>query len=61
MDFNAFKDWALLGMIGGGLYLLIDILKEIKNSIVELNKQIGSVIEKQADHENRIQDLEDKL
>lgn len=60
MDFGAFKDWVLLGLLGGGMYLLIDILKEIKNSIVELNTQIAVVISKQDDHEHRINQLESK-
>lgn len=59
MDFSAFKDWALLGLLGGGLYLLIDILKDISNSIKTLNEQIAVVIKKTDDHEKRIEKLEE--
>lgn len=60
MDWLAFKDWALLGLLGGGLFLLIDILREIKNSIILLNSQIAVVIEKTNNHEMRISNLEEK-
>ncbi len=61
MDFGAFKDWALLGLIGGGLYLLLDVLKEMKNSLLSLNDKIALIIERTNNHEERLEKLEEKL
>lgn len=58
MDFSAFKDWALLALITGGLYMLVDILKDIRNSIVLLTDKVAVVIEKTNNHEIRIEHLE---
>jgi hypothetical protein len=60
MDFIAFKDWALLGLVGGGLYLLLDVLKEMKNSLIGLNEKIAVIIERTNNHEERLEKLEAK-
>jgi hypothetical protein len=58
MDFAAFKDWALLGLIAGGIWLLFDVLKKLLNSVELLNERVAVVIEKTNDHESRIEKLE---
>jgi hypothetical protein len=60
MDFAAFKDWALLGLIAGGIWLLFDVLKKLLNSVELLNERVAVVIEKTNDHELRIEKLETK-
>lgn len=56
MDFLAFKDWTLLGLLTGGVY----ILWQLKASVDQLNVQIAVVIERMNNHEKRIEKLEDK-
>jgi hypothetical protein len=61
MQFNAFIEWAFLGLVSGGIY----ILYQMKESMSSLNEKIGVLIvqHEQArkdldDHEERIRDLE---
>lgn len=54
MDFNSFKDWAFLGLLSGGVY----ILYALKNSVDQLNISIAVVIERMNNHEKRIDKLE---
>lgn len=68
MDFNTFKDQALLGLcsllvllIGFLGNMLIHILGEIKNSMIELNSKIAVIIEKTENHEKRLDKLEERL
>jgi hypothetical protein len=56
MDFAAFKDWAFLGVLTGGVY----ILWQIKTSVDELNVKIAVVINRTDSHEKRIEKLEEK-
>lgn len=55
MDFAAFKDWALLGLMTCGVYILWDL----KGSIDKLNVKIAVVIERMNNHEKRIDKLEE--
>lgn len=55
MDFLAFKDWVLLGLLSGGVY----ILWQLKDSVQQLNVQIAVVIERMNNHEKRLEKLED--
>lgn len=56
MDFNAFKDWAFLGVLSSGVY----ILWGIKSSVDELNIKIAVVVSRIDTHEKRIEKLEEK-
>lgn len=55
MDFNAFKDWAFLGLLSGGLWVLYGL----KDSVDKLNISIAVVIERMNNHEKRIDRLEE--
>lgn len=57
MDFSAFKDWIMLGLLGGGVY----ILWGLKGSIDILNIQIAVVISRVDGHEKRIGKLEGEI
>lgn len=57
MDFAAFKDWALLGLLGGGVY----ILWQLKDAVSALNIQVAVIIERTSSHEKRIENLEAKI
>jgi hypothetical protein len=54
MDFAAFKDWALLGLTSGGVY----ILWKLVGSVDALNLRVAVVFEKLSGHEKRIEKLE---
>ena len=54
MNFAEFKDWAFLGLLGGG----VTILYMLKASVDQLNIQIAIVIERMNNHEKRIDRLE---
>lgn len=61
IDFGKFVEWAFLGVVGGGVY----ILWQMKESIAHLNGKIDVILEKhnQAredidDHEARLRGLE---
>ena len=63
MDFNAFINWAFLGLLTGSVIILYGL----KNSVDKLNERMAKVIEKMDWHErmldrhdNRISDLEKK-
>lgn len=56
MDFNAFKEWAFLGMLSGGVI----ILWQMKNEMSELNTKIALIIQRTDNHEKRIEKLEEK-
>lgn len=58
MDFNAFKDWALLGILSLGLTGFAYILWELKKSVDLLNIQIAVIIQRTDGHEERIKKLE---
>lgn len=55
MDWLAFKDWVLLGLLGGGVY----ILYEMKKSVDKLNISIAVVISRMNNHEKRLDKLEE--
>ena len=55
MDFNAFKDWAFLGLLTSGLYILYGL----KESVDKLNISIAVVISRTDGHEKRIERLEE--
>ena len=55
IDFNSFKDTAMLILLSGGLY----ILRGIKESVDALNINVAVIIEKTNNHEKRIEKLED--
>ena len=57
MDFNSFKDWAFLGLLSGGVW----ILYALKGSVDQLNISIAVVIERMNNHEKRIDKLEAEL
>lgn len=62
MDFNAFKDWVLLGLLSGAVYILWqakDAMNELKDSIIELNLKMAVIIERTDSHEKRIEKLEE--
>lgn len=71
MDFNAFKDWALLALLSGGVFILWqskevgkevkDDLKELKNGVNALNTKIAVTIERMDGHEKRIEKVEDDI
>lgn len=54
MEFAAFKDWALLGMLGSSVLILFEGLK----SVQELNIKIAVICKTVEDHDKRIEDLE---
>lgn len=61
IDFNKFKDWALLGLLSGGIF----ILWQMKENVSLLNTRIEIMVETQHyanksinDHEARIRSLE---
>ena len=61
MDFNAFIEWAFLGVVTGGVY----VLWQIKGSVEKLNIKIAVLVTEHTqaketidDHESRIRDLE---
>lgn len=61
MNFNQFIEWAFLGLMSGGVF----ILWRMNISISELNSKIGVILERTDRHENqldkhdqRIRDLE---
>lgn len=63
MKFTEFKDWALLALVSGGVF----VLWTMSNGVADLNSKIAVIIEKQEsgraidlDHELRIRDLEKK-
>jgi hypothetical protein len=65
MDWKAFKDWLLIGFIGGASAVALNILGQINLNMTELNAKIAVVISKQEnvgivviDHESRIRELE---
>jgi hypothetical protein len=57
MDFNEFKEWAFLGLLSGGVY----ILYTLKQAIDDLNIKMAVIIEKTGNHERRIENLESKV
>lgn len=61
MDFIAFKDWAFLGILSGGICAGCYILWELKKSVDALNIQIAIIIERTDNHEKRIEKLEEKI
>lgn len=61
LNFDKFKEWALLGLLSGGVF----ILWQMKSSVEELNIKIAVLIKEQElskgeidDHESRIRQLE---
>lgn len=61
MQFSSFIEWAFLGLVGGGVY----ILWQMKESMNSLNTKIEVLIQQHEqarkdidDHEFRIRDLE---
>jgi hypothetical protein len=63
MSFPKFMEWAFLGLVAGGVW----ILYLMKNDISDLNFKVGIVIEQRVtdrktldDHEVRIRNLEAK-
>jgi hypothetical protein len=62
MGFNEFKDWVLLGLLSGSVYILWqakEIADKLKNGVNELNIKIAVIIERTDSHEKRIERLED--
>jgi hypothetical protein len=56
MDFVAFKDWALLGLLTCGVYIMYLVLV----SLERLNVKMAVVIERLSNHDKRIERLEKK-
>lgn len=65
MEFSGFVEWAFLGLVGGGVY----ILWQMKESLANLNTRLEVVIIEQKlttaqtnlqlnDHETRLRNLE---
>ena len=66
MDFSAFKDWVMLGLLGGLVYVIWEAknviavkLDSLDTSVKILNIQVAVVIEKTTNHEKRIEKLEE--
>lgn len=57
MQFTAFIEWAFLGLVGGGVY----ILWQMKESMSDLNAKIEILIVKHELAEIKIRDHEDRL
>lgn len=65
MDFVAFKDWALLGLLSGAIYILYQVarsvtnsLDKVNNSVDKLNVHMAVVLDRTLDHGERIKKLE---
>lgn len=56
MDFVEFKEWVFLGLLAGG----VGILYALKQSVEELNVKVAVIVERTANHERRIENLESK-
>jgi hypothetical protein len=56
MQFQNFVEWAFLGVVSGGVY----VLWRIHDSLNELNVKVAVVISQMESHERRISDLEDR-
>jgi len=73
MDFIAFKDWALLGLLSGLIYIFWEFksetrdslkdmnntMKEIGDSVDTLNVQMAVIVTRVDGHETRINNLEE--
>lgn len=57
LDFAHFKDAALVGLLAAGVYFL----RQMKESVEELNIKIAVVIARTDNHEKRLDKLEEKL
>lgn len=60
MQFNDFVQWAFYGFVTLLALDLKSVIKELKDSVVSLNINMATVIEKMAGHEKRIEKLEEK-
>lgn len=56
MKFEQFKDQLLLGLVGVG----VSVLFWMASSVSELNKNVAVILEKVANHEMRLNKLEEK-
>lgn len=57
MSFHRFKEWAFLGLLTAGLYILWDMKKSVEN----LNEKVATVIERSMWHEKIINRHEDQI
>lgn len=57
MDFNAFIQWAFLGLVSGGVV----ILWQMKNSVNELNTKLAVMIVTIDFHSKEIQKIDSRI
>ena len=54
MEFNQFVMWAFLGLLSGSIVYFASILKDVKDSLLDLNVKLAVILEKSVHHEKRL-------
>lgn len=57
MEFNEFIQWAFLGVVTGGVW----ILYQMKSSMNELNTNLAVIVERLEHHQEKLQGIEVRL
>ncbi len=61
IDLTSIATWAFEAILGGICVYGVNILKELKNSIDELNKQVSRVIERTDWHTKELERLDIRI
>lgn len=61
MDFNAFVQWAFLGLITSCFIGGVKVLVDIKKGVDDLNVQMAKLLEKTTNHERELSRLDARI
>lgn len=61
MEFDKFVEWAFYGVIGSSAVYGVSILSRLNASVNSLNIKIAVILEKIANHEEKIDKLDNRV
>ena len=64
MQFSSFMEWIALGFLSSFLYIFWELknsVREMKESVIELNGKIALLFEKDEQSKKQLEDHEDRL
>lgn len=61
MDFSKFVEWVFYGLIGGGVYVIAEAMASMNKSMIQLNINLATVIEKVSSHEKSLDDHHERI
>lgn len=60
-EWPQFLDWAFQGIVAGAIVIGVSVLRELRDSVSDLNENVAVVIEKTAQHERQLEKHDERI